>query len=156
MTSDPYTEAIAAGAAALAKPYRDPDTIGAFVEAFPTLAAARVINAALPVLRETITAETIPAGPCPATERLPVLDPDRPKTLYALCDLRAGHAGQHEAEDTEHGHFRWSGAEETRRGCKSHIVENELRYLCVRISGHRGYHVAEHIVWNDLETVVAR
>lgn len=155
MTADPYMDAINAGAAALAKPYRDPDTISAFVETFPTIAAARVIDAALPHLRATILAETIPPGPCPATEQVPAPTSNGPQNLVALCDLRAGHTGQHEADDINHGHFRWTAESEMSRGCES-VVRDEGHQRCVRVSGHVGYHVGEHLVWNDCLTVVAR
>lgn len=111
MTTDPYTDAINAGAAALVKPYRDPDTVSAFVEAFPTIAAARVIEAALPHLRASILAEQAAPGPCPATELFSLLEPDgEPKPMRALCDLRSGHAGQHEAlgDGENWGSMRWA------------------------------------------------
>lgn len=163
MTTDPYMDAINAGAAALAKPYRDPDTISAFVETFPTIAAARVIDAALPHLRATIAAEQAPPGPCPATHVIPRLHPDgSPWPLHALCDLRAGHVGQHEAEDGlgEWGHFRWtSDLGEVRPGgdgpC-TFVLRSEGHKICVRVPGHEGYHVAETLVWNDRGTVIAR
>lgn len=155
MTTDPYMDAINAGAAALAKPYRDPDTISAFVETFPTIAAARVIDAALPHLRATILAEAIPPGPCRATEQVPAPTSNGPQNLVALCDLRAGHAGQHEADDINHGHFRWTAESEASRGCES-VLRDEGHQRCVRVSGHVGYHVGELLVWNDYETVIAR
>jgi hypothetical protein len=158
--TDHYGDAITAGAAALAKPYREPETIRAFTDEYPTLAAARVLDAALPHMRAAIIAEGIAPGPCPAWkefghEGIFSVGNPKPRTLRALCDLRAGHAGQHEAEDEQWGHFRWTDEAEPRRGCTS-VLRDEGHQQCVRVSGHRGYHVGEGLVWNDLCTVVAR
>jgi hypothetical protein len=167
MTTDPYMDAINAGAAALAKPYRDPDTISAFVETFPTIAAARVIDAALPHLRATVLAEAIPPGPCPEASEFGQAGPyadgvnPEPRTLRALCDLRAGHAGQHEAYDDDWGTYRWTRTDmlpsarctllyET---SPQEIVNHNSRVpamalLCERTSGHPGWHIAGTHVWD--------
>lgn len=50
----------------------------------------------------------IPPGPCPHTTSVKPASSNGPQTLYALCDLRAGHDGQHEATSDEHGYYRWS------------------------------------------------
>lgn len=156
MTTDPYMDAINAGAAALAKPYRDPDTISAFVETFPTIAAARVIDAALPHLRATIIAEAIPPGPCAAFtefghEAIFANGNDTPRQLRALCDLRAGHGGQHEAEDPEWGNFRWTDPANTR--CVAELWEytgEQTGHLrCERTFMHPGYCINGVYVWDD-------
>lgn len=156
MTNDPYMEAINAGAAALAKPYRDPDTITAFVETFPTIAAARVIDAALPHLREVMAAERAASGPCPAVEPIPNLSPNGPQNLHALCDLRAGHAGQHEVHDETHGHFRWSerpAVETSSAQCLSELWqytgEQNGHLRCERTFMHPGYCINGVYVWDE-------
>lgn len=162
MTADPYMDAINAGAAALAKPYRDPDTISAFVETFPTIAAARVIDAALPHLRATIFAEQLVPGPCPVEGIIPRVRPDGSSwPLHALCDLRAGHAGQHEADDEQWGHFRWTEEPPLAERCTSlhqtspeEIVDHNSRVpamaiQCERTYQHVGYHIAGTFVWDD-------
>jgi len=147
VSHDPYTDAIKAAAAAITAPYRDPETVIAFVDAFPMLAAARALNAALPHLRETLLAEQIPAGPCPATHVIPLLDPaGNPKPLHALCDLRAGHVGQHEAEDKQWGHFRWSDtpspASSSECRCPSLHMVRGSHLWCTLTSGHDNMHLA--------------
>lgn len=170
MTADPYMDAINAGAAALAKPYRDPDTVEAFVEAFPTIAAARVIEAALPLLRATILTEQAAPGPCPAVTEFghqgPFFDGDaEPRLLRALCDLRAGHVGQHEAQDEQWGHFRWSDpvatGEAVQHTCASGTLAGSIRTVdgswinCERTPGHPGWHIAGTRVWDGQgETVL--
>lgn len=163
MTHDPYDEAIQAGAAALVKPYRDPETVHAFVEAFPVLAATRVINAALPHLRATVLAEAIPPGPCPANTDLMNPVPDGPMHLRALCDLRAGHAGQHEASDTVWGHYRWSERmpehdedpwyAQARCG---HELEGKPGVRCWAMPGHHDAHSNGALSWNDCNEVMQR
>lgn len=166
MTDDPYMDAINAGAAALAKPYRDPDTISAFVETFPTIAAARVIDAALPHLRATIIAEAIPPGPCPATEHVPAPTSNGPQNLVALCDLRAGHTGQHEADDINLGHFRWSSSSEAdytddwpelKNRCAVEHPKPEMRgVVCWKYPGHADAHDNGAFMWNDCGEDVPR
>jgi len=167
MSTDPYTDAINAGAAALVKPYRDPDTVDAFVETFPTIASARVIEAALPHLRASILAEQARPGPCPANTEFvdPAVTIDGAtvgaRTLRALCDLRAGHAGQHEAEDAEWGHFRWSDpvpADTCGHRAESeywtHSLEPGSSLSCERTPTHPGWHIAGTRVWDGAGVVV--
>lgn len=176
MTTDPYMDAINAGAAALAKPYRDPDTISAFVETFPTIAAARVIDAALPWLRTTIIAETIPPGPCPEVSEFGHAGPyadginPEPRTLRALCDLRAGHAGQHEAYDDDWGTYRWTRTDTTPQvqaytelwpelanRCAVEHPKLEMRgVVCWKSPGHADAHDNGAHMWNDCGDEVQR
>jgi hypothetical protein len=153
MTTDPYTEAIQAGAAALVKPYRDPDTVEAFVDTFPTIASARVIEAALPHLRASILAEQAGPGPCPAVADVPyhpVGAPEFERALKALCDLRAGHAGQHEVVDSTWGTCRWS---DPFPGCLSELWEytgeQQGHLRCERTFMHGGYCINGFYVWDD-------
>ena len=162
MTSDHYGDAIAAGAAALAKPYRDPDTISAFVETFPTIAAARVIDAALPHLRDAIVADAIPPGPCGAIQKVPPPSSNGPQSLYALCDLRAGHTGQHEAYDDDWGTYRWTRTDtqpdikpDGQCDNRAQLAPGDLR-VCERTAGHVGYHIDGHAVWDDRGDWISR
>ena len=148
MTEDHYGDAIRAGAAALAKPYREPETIRAFTDEYPTLAAARVLNAALPHMRAAIIAEGITPGPCRAEEQLPPWASEG-RRLHALCDLRAGHAGQHEAEDDQWGHFRWTDDAPV-SGCTSRLeLDPGSSSKCERTTGHVGLHICAFHAWND-------
>ena len=161
--TDHYTDAIRAGAAALRAPYRDPETVRAFVEEFPTLTAARVIEAALPHLREAWTAEQVAPGPCGATETVPSPYPEGPRELQALCDLRAGHAGQHEASSEQWGTFRWSTpaavvepapdpwAAHLRCG---HQLVGVGGVHCWATPGHPNAHTNGALLWNDRHEVV--
>jgi hypothetical protein len=164
--TDHYGDAIAAGAAALAKPYREPETIRAFTDEYPTLAAARVLDAALPHMRAAIIAEGITPGPCPATkdfghEGIFAAGNPKPRTLRALCDLRAGHAGQHEAEDEQWGNFRWTDEPptdtdiqtDTRCGNMPQRTNGDL-LVCDRTSGHPGWHIAGTKVWDGIGEIV--
>lgn len=154
--TDHYGEAIAAGAAALAKPYREPETIRAFTDEYPTLAAARVLDAALPHMRAAIIAEGITPGPCPAIKPIPPLSSNGPQNLYGLCDLRAGHTGQHEVISDEYGEFRWTddapaGADipaDTQCSERIQFTPTDLR-VCERRTGHGMYHIDGQLVWCD-------
>jgi len=164
VSHDPYTDAIKAAAAAITAPYRDPETVIAFVDAFPMLAAARALNAALPHLRETLLAEVIPAGPCPAHADMPWLGP---QGSYALCDLRAGHAGQHEAESPERGNYRWSDNPPKAEWCESEATVQEeivmsanqrvpaLVAKCEHRTGHAGYHQHKQYMWDECGNLVS-
>jgi hypothetical protein len=165
--TDHYGDAIRAGAAALAAPYREAETIRAFTDEYPTLAAARVLDAALPHMRAAILAEGVAPGPCPAVTDFghqgayfDGVTPE-PRTLRALCDLRAGHPGQHEAEDEQWGHFRWTdkpppaqvdvtfpSPADTQCGDRIQFTPTDLR-VCERRAGHSMYHIDGQLVWDD-------
>jgi hypothetical protein len=162
--TDHYGDAIRAGAAALAAPYREAETIRAFTDEYPTLAAARVLDAALPHMRSAIIAEGITPGPCPAVTEFghqgPYFeghpDPNTLRTLRALCDLRAGHAGQHEAESEQWGNFRWTDepARET-YGYMCRATRPDTFLVCALKPDHRGYHIDGFKVWDGCGNVIA-
>lgn len=160
MNADAYNEAIRAGAAAITAPYTHltDEDVHKFIHEFPTLAAARAIDAALPHLRTLLAAEVIPSGPCPATDVIPRLHPDgSPWPLHALCDLRAGHDGQHEAEDEQWwGYFRWSDgpvSDPINNMCRATRPDTLL--VCTLKPDHRGYHIDGFKVWDGCGNVIA-
>jgi hypothetical protein len=163
--TDHYGDAIRAGAAALAAPYREAETIRAFTDEYPTLAAARVLDAALPHMRAAIIAEGTSPGPCPATTNFKRTSESdggafSARMMVALCDLRAGHEGQHEAQSDFGGHYRWTDRPantdiqaDKRCGNMPQRANGDL-LVCERTSGHPGWHIAGTHVWDGIGEIV--
>ena len=106
-------------------------------------------DAVIRALHEAWAAANVPPGPCPHTR---IITGDRP--LYALCDLRAGHDGQHEAESDEHGYYRWTDPTPD-PGCSNttiyrrpaHMPDETIR--CELPTAHAGFHTCGLNRWGD-------
>lgn len=110
-----------------------------------------------------LPAPHIPPGPCPHTH---VIGGDR--NLYALCDLRAGHAGQHEAGTEGVGHCRWSapapapvptGYTDAYPTLLTRCAQQRPGLpgvVCWKEPGHPDAHDNGAFMWNDCGEDVAR
>ena len=86
-----------------------------------------------------------------------------PQTLYALCDLRAGHDGQHEAASDEHGYYRWTDLPKAYTDAYPQLVDRcghqrpgPPGVVCWKHPGHALVHTNGAFMWNDCGEDVQR